>query len=144
VIQILAANAGPVADVLRRLRGDLDGVIEALAALAEEAGGGVSAAGARATLAHAVARGNEGRDRIPGKHGGRPTTYAVITVMVPDQPGGLGRLFADIGAAGVNVEELSLEHTPGRAVGLLEVSVLPASRPILEAALRAAGWHVVA
>ena len=53
-------------------------------------------------------------------------------------------MFADIGDAGMNVEELALEHAPGRAVGLLEVSVLPAVRERLEAALSASGWHVVA
>ena len=38
----------------------------------------------------------------------------------------------------------TLVHTSGRAVGLLEVSVLPAAREHLEAALTASGWHVVA
>lgn len=141
--QILAANAGPVVEVLRELRGDLDVLIDALDALAAELPG-VPAAGARSAIAGAVADGNLGRDRIPGKHGGTATAYAVVTVLVPDTPGSLGRLFADIGAAGVNVEELALEHAPGRAVGLVEVSVVPAIRGTLEAALGEAGWHLVA
>jgi prephenate dehydrogenase len=141
--QILAANAGPVRSVLEAVRSDLDGVIAALAALAAEVDS-VPAAGARATVAGLVADGNAGRDRIPGKHGGVPAVYAVVTVLIPDRPGSLGHLFADIGAAGVNVEELVLEHAPGRAVGLLEVSVLPANREPLTAALLAAGWQVVA
>ena len=141
--QILAANAGPVVEVLRELRSDLDDVIGALDALAAEVPGG-AAAGGRATVARAVAEGNLGRERIPGKHGGSPTTYAVVTVVLPDEPGSLGRLFADIGAAGVNVEELALEHAPGRAVGLLEVSVLLGARDGLEKALAATGWQVVA
>jgi prephenate dehydrogenase len=141
--QILSANAGPVAEVLRELRSDLDTVIEALATLAEEVPGGPAAVG-RSAVARAVAEGNLGRDRIPGKHGGSPTTYAVVTVLVPDTPGSLARLFADIGAAGVNVEELGLEHAPGRAVGLVEVSVLPGARELLETALGRHGWHVVA
>jgi prephenate dehydrogenase len=141
--QILAANAGPVVEVLRELRGDLDGVIAALDALALEQPG-EPAAGGRSAVARAVADGNLGRDRIPGKHGGSPTVYAVVTVLVPDRPGSLGRLFADIGAAGANVEELTLEHAPGRAVGLVEVSVLPSVREALEESLAAAGWHVVA
>lgn len=141
--QILAANAGQVVEVLRELRTDLDGVIEALDALAGEVPG-EPAVGGRSAVARVVAEGNLGRDRIPGKHGGSPTTYAVVTVLVPDAPGSLARLFADIGEAGVNVEELGLEHAPGRAVGLVEVSVLPGLREALEAALAAAGWHVVA
>ncbi|HET9657177.1 MAG TPA: prephenate dehydrogenase [Kineosporiaceae bacterium] len=141
--QILSANAGPVGALLRELRADLDTVIGALDALAREAPG-EPAAGGRSAVARAVADGNLGRDRIPGKHGGSPTTYAVVTVVVPDAPGSLARLFADIGEAGVNVEELTLEHAPGRAVGLVEVSVLPGVRETLEVALGERGWHIVA
>lgn len=141
--QILTANAAPVAEELRRLREDLDGMIAALAALAAEEPTS-PAEGARAAVARVVADGNTGRSRIPGKHGGQPTTYVVVTVLVPDEPGSLGRLFADVGAAGINVEELALEHAPGRAVGLVEVSVLPGARETLVEALTGAGWHVVA
>jgi len=146
--QILAANAGPVAAVLTELRDDLDRVLEALAALAGEgpesgqaAVGG--AVGARGAVARVVADGNLGRERIPGKHGGVPARYAVVTVVIPDEPGSLGRIFADIAAAGTNVEELALEHAPGRAGGLLEISVLPAVHEHLTDALSASGWHVV-
>jgi prephenate dehydrogenase len=140
--QILSANAGPVLGLLRELRADLDGVIAALDALA--GGPAVAERGARGVVARVVADGNLGRERIPGKHGGSPTRYAVLTVLVPDAPGSLGRLFADIGAAEVNIEELALEHAPGRAVGLLEISVLPGVREHLETALAASGWQVVA
>ncbi len=140
--QILAGNAAPVAEALRALRRDLDGVLTALEALAAEQPGG-AAHGARAEVARSVAAGNAGRDRLPGKHGARPTAYAVVTVVVPDQPGALARLFNDIGDFGVNVEELALEHAPGRAVGLLEVSVLPAVHEHLEASLTSRGWQVV-
>ncbi len=141
--QILSANAAPVAAVLRALRADLDGVLAALEALAAEEPG-APARGARGDIARAVAAGNAGRDRLPGKHGARPTVYAVITVAIPDEPGSLGRLFADIGDFGVNIEELALEHVPGRAVGLVELSVLPSARDHLEHSLTAHGWHVVA
>lgn len=141
--QILAANAGPVSGVLTALRNDLDSVIDALAALAgEDPRSPVT--GARGAVARAIADGNLGRERIPGKHGGQAARYAIVTVVVPDRPGQLGRLFADIGDAGVNIEELSLEHAPGRAVGLVEISVLPAVREQLEWALAAANWDVVA
>ena len=141
--QILAGNAASVAAVLRALRGDLDGVLTALEALAEERPG-TAARGARAEVARAVAAGNAGRDRLPGKHGARPMVYSVVTVVIPDKPGTLARVFADIGDFGVNVEELALEHAPGRAVGLLELSVLPAAREHLEASLSARGWRVIA
>jgi prephenate dehydrogenase len=147
--QILAANAGPVAAVLTQLRDDLDRVLDALDALARERPEHGSSApghavGARGAVAGVVADGNLGRERIPGKHGGVPARYAVVTVVIPDEPGALGRIFADIAAAGTNVEELTLEHAPGRAVGLLEISVLPGVREHLQEALSASGWHVVA
>jgi prephenate dehydrogenase len=145
--QILGANAAPVAALLEQLRDDLDGVIDALHALAAEddrsGAPSVPASGARAAVATAIARGNLGRERIPGKHGGSPTRYSVLTVVVPDRPGQLARLFADIGTAGVNVEEIGLEHAPGRSVGLVEVSVLPSAEPTLETALASHGWQVV-
>jgi prephenate dehydrogenase len=146
--QILAANAGPVRELLSELREDLDDVIAALTALGEEASPdhrwpGREAVGARGTLARLVAAGNDGRDRIPGKHGAARTVYAVVTALLPDSPGQLARLFHDIGEAGINVEEFSLEHAPGMPVGLAEVSVLPAVRGALEEALVTRGWHVV-
>lgn len=137
--QILSGNAAEVARVLLALREDLDAVIAALDALASPE----ADIGARATLARAIAAGNAGHERIPGKHGSAPTTYALVTVLLPDRPGQLGRLFADIGAARVNVEEFTLEHSPGQPVGLAHVWVLPAARQAAEEALTAAGWRVV-
>lgn len=133
--QILTANAGPVLEVLHDLRAELDTVIEALSG---------PGAGAAAAVAGLVAEGNAGRDRIPGKHGAPPTAYTVVTVLVPDRPGELARLLADVGGVGVNLEELSLEHAPGQQVGLAGISVLPAVAERLEAALAERGWHVVA
>jgi prephenate dehydrogenase len=143
--QILGANAGPVAGILELLRDDLDGMIAALRVLAGEGGPGAEfRPGARAAVATAIARGKLGRERIPGKHGGGQTRYCVVTVVVPDRPGSLARLFADIEAAGINVEELGLEHAPGRAVGLVEIAVVPSAEAALEAMLAASGWQVVA
>lgn len=137
--QILGGNAGPVVEVLDRLRADLDAVIGDLRGLADDPDAGRELAG----VAGLIHRGNAGRDRIPGKHGGSPARYAVFTVVMPDVPGQLGRLFADIGAAGINIEEITLEHAPGRAVGLLELSVLPSAEDALTETLAAGGWQVV-
>jgi len=139
---ILAANAGAVLPPLRALRADLDAVIEALghAAAADEAAGVRS--GALGALAAAIAAGNAGVSRIPGKHGGLRREYDVVTVLVPDAPGELARLLADVGAAGINLEELALEHAPRQPVGLASISVLRGLREELEAALGARGWRV--
>ena len=137
-VQILGANAGPVALLLRALRDDLDQVLGALEALDADP----AAPGARSALARAVAAGNDGAARVPGKHGAPPTTYALVTVVVPDRPGELGRLFTDMGEIGVNLEDLHLEHSPGQPVGLAEISVLPTARDHLESSLADRGWTV--
>ena len=57
-------------------------------------------------------------------------------------PADLARLLHDIGDAEVNLEELRLDHSPERAVGLAEVSVLPGARATLVEQLSALGWAV--
>jgi prephenate dehydrogenase len=133
--QILTENAAPVSRVLHELRADLDGLIEALDAPSRSA--------RAAEVARVVAEGRSGRERIPGKHGEPVTRYAVVTALLPDEPGQLTRLFADISEAGINVEEFGLEHSPGQKVGLGSVSVRPDAREGLERALIARGWHLV-
>ena len=140
---ILAANAGSVNPVLRALRADLDEVITALDHAAAAGGPERVAAGALGTVARAIAAGNAGVSRIPGKHGGLRREYDVVTVLVPDAPGELARLLADVGAAGINLEELALEHAPRQPVGLAAISVLRGLRGRLEDALKARAWQLV-
>ena len=84
----------------------------------------------RATIAGAIAAtGNRGHDRLPGKHGAPQTAYRIVTVLIPDEPGQLGRLFQDVGDAGVNLEELNLEHGLGAPFGLLVSPSSPRLRP---------------
>lgn len=139
--QILGANAAAVADVLQGVRSDLDQALAALAALAAESDDR-PARGARATVADLVARGNAGQQLIPGKHGAPHTAYAAVPVLVPDRPGELARLLHDVGVAGVNLEDLRLEHSQGQPVGLAEVMVVPSAAAGLVIALRELGWTV--
>ncbi|GAB3686769.1 prephenate dehydrogenase [Angustibacter aerolatus] len=139
--QILSGNAAAVARVLHAVRADLDAVVTAVDALAAEAPG-APADGARAAVAGLVAAGNEGRARIPGKHGAAPTRYVPVPVLVPDRPGELARLLHDVGAAGVNLEDLHLEHSQGRPHAVAEIAVLPAAAAGLVRALVARGWTV--
>lgn len=138
---ILAGNAGPVARALRALGED---VATVLAALDRAAADGPQAEGSTGPLARVIAAGNTGVARIPGKHGGAPRRYGEVTVLVPDEPGELGRLFGEVGEAGVNIEDLHLEHSAGQRVGLAILSVLPAAAAPLEAELDRRGWRVVA
>jgi prephenate dehydrogenase len=139
---ILAANAGAVAPVLRSLRADLDTVLAALDDADRAAADEGMPSGALGTVATAIAQGNAGVGRIPGKHGGAQRAYDVVVVLVPDAPGELARLLADVGAAGINLEELQLEHAPRQPVGLASVSVLRGLRERLEAELTARGWRL--
>ena len=125
--QILAGNASAVRHVLQLAQDDLARLVASLDALADGALGSGDVVGARGVVATLVAQGNEGHARIPGKHGAAPTTYAQVPVLVPDRPGELARLLADVGESGVNLEDLRLEHSQGQPVGLAEISS-PAGR----------------
>ncbi|TRW44297.1 prephenate dehydrogenase [Georgenia yuyongxinii] len=137
---ILVGNAGPVAAALRALRDDVDVTLEALERAAAD---GPLTEGAAGPLARVVAAGNTGVARIPGKHGGAPRRYAEVTVLVPDEPGELGRLFGEVGEIGVNIEDLQLEHSARQPVGMATVSVDPAAAARLETELGLRGWRVV-
>ena len=150
---IVVGNAGPVADLLRRISDDLSALITGIEAAACDPGGPeYTAPGAASTIApgavgavtDVMTRGNAGRARIPGKHGGAPRRYAEVQVLVPDAAGELGRLFSDVRAAGLNIEDFSLEHSAGQSAGIALISVLPAAAQGLEEALDAKGWRVVA
>jgi prephenate dehydrogenase len=135
-VDVLAANAGPVARVLAELRADVDVVVHALHEIADDP------EWARTSLREVLVRGNAGRARLPGKHGGRSTPYAVVPVVLQDQPGELGRLFVDVGEAGVNIEDIRIEHSPGQPVGLVELAVAPGAEGALTADLERRGWVV--
>lgn len=136
------------------MRDDLDRAVAALERL-QDPGAPSSGAGTAGTdrdggagrspvgtLARLVADGNAGRAMVPGKHGSAPTVYATVPVLVPDRPGSLASLIGTIGEVGVNIEDLRIEHSPGRLTGVAEVAVLPAARDRLVEALRERGWSV--
>jgi prephenate dehydrogenase len=68
--------------------------------------------------------------------------YSEIVVAIPDSPGALGRLFAEVGAAGVNVEDISIEHDPVREIGYLALSVAPEQADALVETMLSHGWAV--
>ncbi|NYI03399.1 prephenate dehydrogenase [Allostreptomyces psammosilenae] len=94
------------------------------------------------TIADVLRRGNAGHARIPGKHGAPQVRWAAVPVLIGDQPGELARLFAEVEAAGVNVEDVSIEHSPGQPAGLVQLMVAPAAGRSLAEALRSRGWNV--
>ncbi|GAB3248450.1 prephenate dehydrogenase [Arthrobacter pigmenti] len=134
-VQILGANASRLVDILYGVREDLNRLINTLEHPQAE--------GARLDLAHLMSEGNAGQARIPGKHGAPPKAFAQLTVLVDDIPGQIAKLLTEIGAIGVNMEDLRLDHSPGQPVGLAEISVVPNRRTELIEALTERGWKVV-
>jgi prephenate dehydrogenase len=134
-VQILGANAGRIVEHLYGVREDVERLIRTLEA--------PTAPGARLDLAQLMTEGNAGQARIPGKHGGPPQAFAWLTVLVDDRPGQIARLLTEIGEIGVNLEDLRLDHSSGRNVGMVEISVLPSKHDALVAELEERGWRVL-
>jgi prephenate dehydrogenase len=148
--QILSANAAPVADVLAAVAADLAAVAEALADPGPDSGPGPGTSpGAGAdggpdlkVLAALLEQGGAGVARIPGKRGAPARAEAAVQVVIPDRPGELARLFQAAGEAGVNIEDIGIEHSPGLPVGVAELTVHPEAVGRLTEALAANGWPV--
>jgi prephenate dehydrogenase len=134
--EILAANPSRAHEIITNVIRQLGAAAEALAALA--AGDDDAAKQLTAVLD----LGREGVARIPGKRGGPAPSYTIVQVVIADSPGELARLFAAAGAAGINIEDVRIEHSPGLPVGVAELSVRPEAAEALAGALAAAGWPV--
>jgi prephenate dehydrogenase len=89
-----------------------------------------------------IAQGRLGRRRIPGKHGGQPRDYAYLPVVIEDKPGKLAALFQECADAQVNVEDLSIEHSPGQFTGLVTLALSPTDVERLGSHLLQRGWNV--
>ncbi|GAA2642719.1 prephenate dehydrogenase [Streptomyces vastus] len=138
--EILDANAPAVADVLQAYAEDLTLAVSALRALTDT--DEVQRKRSRLDLEELLRRGNTGRNRIPQKKGRTHTDLAVVQVEVSDRPGILAQLLADVGAAGVNVEDVRIEHVPDPPRGLVELLVAQSSAAALSRSLRSDGWQV--
>jgi prephenate dehydrogenase len=126
--QILRANHAAVSDILRDVQDDLARLVEVLAADDPD------------SLGEILTRGVTGTRAIPGKHGGPALATASVFVSVPDHPGELARLFADVGEIGVNIEDLYIDHDPGRPVGLVELVVQDTAAESLRGSLETREW----
>ncbi|MFJ4970272.1 prephenate dehydrogenase [Streptomyces sp. NPDC088755] len=139
-VEILSANPGPVADVLAGVAADLAETVTALRGLRsadeEERRAGTDA------IEDVLRRGNAGRVRVPGKHGAAPAAYETVAVLIGDKPGELAAIFADAGRAGVNIEDVRIEHATGQQAGLVQIMVEPSAAPVLGAALTERGWSI--
>ncbi|MFD7676486.1 prephenate dehydrogenase [Streptomyces anulatus] len=139
-VEILSANPGPVADVLAGVAADLAETVTALRGLhssdEEKRRAGTDA------IEDVLRRGNAGRVRVPGKHGAAPAAYETVAVLIGDKPGELAAIFADAGRAGVNIEDVRIEHATGQQAGLVQLMVEPSAAPVLGTALQERGWSI--
>lgn len=129
--EILTANAAAVRGVLSGIRDDLDSLLVSLEDNVDQQ-----------SLGEILRTGVTGRARLPGKHGAPHTEFATVFVTVDDKPGQLARLFADADAAGVNVEDVRIEHVPGQPEGVVELDVRPGAEEGLVKSLQTHGWTV--
>ena len=127
--QILRANTTALTTMLREVRSGLDSVLDAL-----ESGSGPA-------LLEILDKGVSGTAAIPRKHGLPAVEEAAVFVRVPDHPGELARLFSDVGEIGINIEDVRIDHDPGRPYGLVELSVAAARCEHLLHALAGRGWQ---
>jgi prephenate dehydrogenase len=134
--EIIAAN--PV-EVSRALRA----VVEPLSALADVLDDDDPDA-ARAAVLALVERGRAGRRLLAGKHGQPAVRWATVSVVVPDEPGSLARLLGDAATVGVNVEDIRVDHSPGRPFGVVELDVDTARGEPLADGLGSHGWSASA
>ena len=126
--QIVTANAEQVLALLAEVRGRLD---EVIAAVGERD---------RPALEALLAEGVTGTRAIPGKHGGPARPTRSVFVSLPDHPGELARLFADARDSEVNIEDVRIDHDPGRETGLVELVVDEERAEHLLASLEARDW----
>ena len=126
---ILSENADNVSSVLASLRRELESIELGLhdPLIAQ----------------NVIEKGNTGRTLIPGKHGSAVRKYIYLHIVIDDKAGQLAAIFNDCATAGVNIEDVSIEHTPGHNTGLVTLSILDVKKAEeLAEFLGSVGWKV--
>ena len=126
--EIISSNAQEILPLLINLQNDLGSLIESLDDPAK--------------VGSFITAGNEGRSKIPGKHGGKAREYTQLPVVIEDKPGQLAALFDECAKASVNVEDLTIEHSPGQFTGLITLALSASDAAILQKHLEESGWNV--
>ena len=126
--EILSANSAEILPLLINLQSDLGAFINRL--------------GSSESVNDLIEAGNQGRAKIPGKHGGVAREYALLPVVIEDKPGQLAALFDECASAKVNVEDLTIEHSPGQFTGLITLALSAKDAQILQDHLTKSGWSV--
>lgn len=141
--EVLEANAAHVAPQVHALAGALQALARVLDQLADRDDPSLGRAELQAKLEQFLLRGNAGRRLVPVKRGEVAGAFAGVRVELSDEPGQLAQLLLAAGEAGINVEDLRLEHVPGRPRGVAELLVTPGVEQSLARALGEQGWRLV-
>lgn len=88
-----------------------------------------------------IKSGNRGRSMIPGKHGGVARNYTFLPIVIEDKPGQLAALFDECATAQVNVEDLTIEHSPEQYTGLITLALSQEDAEKLYKHLLKQGWN---
>ena len=126
--ELLLANADVNIELLNDYATRLSDLVKALSEKNEQA------------LVEILDSGRTGQKRIPGKHGARVRDYTYLPVVIKDAPGQLAALFDECARAGVNVEDLSIEHSPGQSTGLITLALSESDAEKLQIHLKNLGW----
>lgn len=129
--QIALANRAALTGALEQIADDLRRVSGALAD------------GSANALLDVMQRGRAARASLPVKAGRAPAIWARVGVVLQDRPGELARLFGVAGEAGVNIEDVRIDHATDHPVGLVGLDVRPEDVERLTDAVQSAGWHAV-
>jgi len=87
-------------------------------------------------------RGKRGRQALPGKHRTASRNYTFLPVVLEDKPNQLALLFDECAKANVNVEDITIEHSPEQETGLVLLALSAINAYVLQKHLAASGWRV--
>ena len=127
--EILLTNKGVISPLLDQLISDLQSLKNSLAKKDQQ-------------IIEFMEKGNKGKDKIPGKHGEKARDYAYLPIVIDDKPGELARIFNECANISVNIEDLSIEHSPGQETGLITLALSDTDCVKLSAHLGNLGFKV--
>ena len=129
--EIISANSQALTPLIEKM---IEGLVDLNLALA-------SPDKAENAVDEFIKAGNRGRAMIPGKHGGVARNYTFLPVVIEDKPGQLAALFDECALAEVNVEDLSIEHSPEQYTGLITLALSQSDAAKLHQHLLERGWR---